>query len=698
MWYGFGGCDLPEAIQSDRRVALGPYLVELEVGDVAADAGIRPVVSSDDNYLSHGGGVSAAIWGRVGDDLRRDEAVRAVRKGQRPRLGEVVTSLVGIGEVPVFHAITIDFDLGVRLSRNDLGLLYTNLLNAADLRGATELILPAVGAGTAGLSAGDSIAALLDIVAGRAFLTSGQQLVVRVLPRVLAECVGVIDAWQGRHRPQPSAPVVPDPVASSLHRSSAASVGVTRPRAGSTYDGFQRGSRWESMASAGGFNEAVVEAAKALDGADNAHAAVPALRLWSRLFELGEQPSPASRDRAAVLGMARSARNRIAQGGGDTAALLPDLLRGIEILLNPEDVDLPLDDAVGAIVGLVRVGWDRDGTKHVRELHGLLQTTLTSGQVEAESKRLGDIGYRGTPLDRLLENCVSDDPVDVLQRHFAGSQLQAMLTERGIPAALTESSRQLARRLLHQLGFPRRDELVDPELVRADVEVLSSEVPTLAEAQLMGRITGISRAIESVLRTYLRFLTSGLLNKPPDMWLADRISARPKDPLPKTVERATLGQLAVLVRAAGKEIDNDQDPRTQARVDGLRDESGRVRWLPARVDELVKHRNVWVHGSDSEADSTLPIAEKRRQAREFCQLAQLILDGLIKGPFPDVIVIEEIKYDNWGRRRVRARTSKGTYVHIFTDQDLVPGQTYLMHSRTHPMSIDPLLVRQATEA
>lgn len=113
---------------------LGPYTLTLLDQDIRELVGKFPVVSSDDNYLSHGGGVSAAIWDVVGHALGADQQVREVQSGKRElTIGDVLLTL-GDTETPVVHAITIDFRRGRRAERDELVRLYSNLLDAAEAR------------------------------------------------------------------------------------------------------------------------------------------------------------------------------------------------------------------------------------------------------------------------------------------------------------------------------------------------------------------------------------------------------------------------------------------------------------------------------------------------------------------------------------------------------------------------------------
>jgi O-acetyl-ADP-ribose deacetylase (regulator of RNase III) len=110
--------------------------------EVEADA----LVSSDDNYLSAGGGVSAALADAAGLDVDR-ERVRLVQHA-RPSLGDVVrTSAGALPSRYLYHAITIDFDRHEYMDDAALRRLIANLLAQASADGVRSLGLPALGTG-----------------------------------------------------------------------------------------------------------------------------------------------------------------------------------------------------------------------------------------------------------------------------------------------------------------------------------------------------------------------------------------------------------------------------------------------------------------------------------------------------------------------------------------------------------------------
>ena len=108
------------------------------------------IVSSDDNQLSHGGGVSRAIWNRAGNDL----AAEVNRVQPRLSLGDVfATGGYGTGSRHIFHAISIDFDLYQRLEPADVWPLLVKLLARAIDLNVASLALPMIGCGAGRLTA-----------------------------------------------------------------------------------------------------------------------------------------------------------------------------------------------------------------------------------------------------------------------------------------------------------------------------------------------------------------------------------------------------------------------------------------------------------------------------------------------------------------------------------------------------------------
>lgn len=334
---------------------------------------------------------------------------------------------------------------------------------------------------------------------------------------------------------------------------------------------------------------------------------------------------------------------------------------------------------------------DAQGTAQVRNLHRLLMEHLDEEELEEEHERLQKLGYRGDASNCLLESCVSHSPVDLLLNHFSGRDLARMMKRREVTFTENDQPEVMARKLLAHLGFPRTTEIVDPEILLQRVRNIRSEIQAQGRNEIDGNVTSLARAMERVLRTYLRFMSLGLMGVPPDKWFEER-NSRPGSPPPQ-LDKVTMGGLVHLIEQLGREIEESSDTAVRERLRDFYPAGEAIDWIPRRAHGLVEKRNRWIHGDQSEAS----LAETQRQADEFCEITKLILENLNKGAYPTVIEVKEVRFDEWGRRRVRARTSSGRAEEVFTDQELKAGEVYLMYSRTNPLRVDPLLVQAGVE-
>jgi O-acetyl-ADP-ribose deacetylase (regulator of RNase III) len=115
-----------------------------DITQVKADV----IVSSDDNHISMGGGVSMAIHKAAGDDIWNES-----RKYVPAQLGEALVTKAGnLSAKYIFHAIVIDFEQAMW---PDVGILRTatvNCLQQAEKLQCETIALPAFGTGAGGLS------------------------------------------------------------------------------------------------------------------------------------------------------------------------------------------------------------------------------------------------------------------------------------------------------------------------------------------------------------------------------------------------------------------------------------------------------------------------------------------------------------------------------------------------------------------
>lgn len=106
---------------------------------VKADA----LVSSDDNLLSMGGGVSMALLRAGGPEIARE-----AQKHVPLKIGDVrVTSAGRLAAKFIFHAVTIDYDDLTIPSDDSIRAATLECLRLADALGARRLAFPALGTG-----------------------------------------------------------------------------------------------------------------------------------------------------------------------------------------------------------------------------------------------------------------------------------------------------------------------------------------------------------------------------------------------------------------------------------------------------------------------------------------------------------------------------------------------------------------------
>ncbi len=126
------------------------------------------IVSSDDNYLSHGGGVSQAIWAAAGPDFA--DEVAGARENQTARLGGVVVTPAGqLNANEIIHAITIDLDRLKPIGPREARELYGKVVDTACVLSHETVALPLLGTGSARLDVEGSVKALADALDERSY-------------------------------------------------------------------------------------------------------------------------------------------------------------------------------------------------------------------------------------------------------------------------------------------------------------------------------------------------------------------------------------------------------------------------------------------------------------------------------------------------------------------------------------------------
>lgn len=180
---------------------IGNVTVVLRIGDLAQlGERVDAIVSPDDNYLTHGGGVSAAIWAAAGPQLA-DSANRYRPDGGLALGAVLVTHAGALAATDVLHAITLDYDANRSIGPREAKDLYGGLLDTALEIGSDTMATPLLGAGVAGLGVQGSITALAEALMLRAYEDPGiHRLTVVVTKRETLElCLPVLERHHGPH-------------------------------------------------------------------------------------------------------------------------------------------------------------------------------------------------------------------------------------------------------------------------------------------------------------------------------------------------------------------------------------------------------------------------------------------------------------------------------------------------------------------
>ncbi len=159
-------------IQS-TNYSIGDAIFSIAYADitlVSADA----VVSSDDNYLSMGGGVSAAIARGAGPTLIAD-----ARKHVPLSLGDVaVTSAGNLAAKYVFHGVTIDLRRMTYADADTIRHITRQCLEIAEVLGIRQIAFPALGTGAAHVPAEPCAEAMTREIAS--FLSADPKVLTQV--------------------------------------------------------------------------------------------------------------------------------------------------------------------------------------------------------------------------------------------------------------------------------------------------------------------------------------------------------------------------------------------------------------------------------------------------------------------------------------------------------------------------------------
>jgi O-acetyl-ADP-ribose deacetylase (regulator of RNase III) len=661
------------------------------------------IVSSDDNYLSHSGGVSEALW----------KAAGPIAIGQPTlSLGDVFVSAAG--KLPariLLHAVTVDFDANRVITLPQLARLYQDLFQVAAAHSCATLALPLLASGAADISADASARALGQALLGLHEGGTLTDVALAVLaPEFPVACAVLDDALV--------------PAQKDARWRIAGALKDVLPRDGWRLLQQRQAQLTDFRTSLATTLDLVVQFAQDRlvrlhlwdPAAERVRGSIAEARLVrSRLVQGRGTPSEAdiSLAETSIRRVARALNEpQIARGSADMVRIPweeppasdargpdeSDLVRFCEeaafdvsdetdseaLAVPPLTPTRPQQQPVAA--GPLPHGRDHGGTAHVRALHQLILDHLPATSLEKLHELLAGQGFRGAQEFFLLEFLLRRDPIDVLTELFDVFSLRAILERAyGTCPPANAPAKQIAEQLLARLGFEPLRQPRGLRAVRETARATINRVNLAADrAAIRGAVAELATWVEYLCHALLRFVSLVIYEKPPDILLREWGELDRDDSL----RTASLGRLLDLIAKVDSRTRKQPPPKL-----GLF-RAGERRLLPDEgMASLPAIRNLMVHFRADAAE--LSLDELRSKAVAFCEGVDQLVQHLESSEgriFPRMIVIKGIQYDQWGRRLVLAEDEDGVTETLFTDSVIWPGEMYFMHPLSNPMRIDPILV------
>lgn len=158
---------------NEKAYKFGKSKLILRFGDITT-ANSHVIVSSDDYYLSMGGGVSAAILQAGGNEIALDAAKKVPSK-----LGDVVITTAGrLKSKFIFHAITIGNSRENVDSKKIIVSTTIKCLNLLDSLDLDSISFPALGSGAARFNYEDVAIEMANVISKYLLNSSKERLVI----------------------------------------------------------------------------------------------------------------------------------------------------------------------------------------------------------------------------------------------------------------------------------------------------------------------------------------------------------------------------------------------------------------------------------------------------------------------------------------------------------------------------------------
>lgn len=688
----------PPESPRDRTFQVGDCRI-LVTSRSLADLGthVDALVSSDDNYLTHGGGVSKALWLAAGEE----EVGKSLEtQAGKWSLGDVVVSAAGRLQAQVIlHAVTIDFDSNRRISPPELGATYARIFATAADQGFLSVGLPLVASGAGGItphvSATSLVRSIFDVLASPIAIS----MIVVAAPgkgfSVAAEAFEPLRTWDSsfghlwteasrllqynRHLPQALRLAIEGLFEEARSSEWPVRVAIVLDQA-SEFLGQQAegSSRW---------NQARSVRNSLLHGSTQPKWTAEVNRALLDMLRLLDEKTRVAASHDAII----AAEESFSWLGMETMRLNRQVARHASGPLFDEQLAISASivenkiEPVAAVKAALESETPGEASSHVRKLHHLMLDRLMR-DVRLKSsvdRQLGGLGYQGEFELRLLEHCIRlDDPSELLTGTFDRPTLQEIYADCvGESAPPAWPSAQIVSEILYAIGFPRLQECHGPKQVRETIDRSEQLIRVKGVSEASAVVQDVARRLEYLCHLLLRFISKAAFGESPEMYLTRRkLIKQPGD-----LTRAGLGSLLVFCEQIIDDLRTTDAPQAQT----LQRDLGDGALVPKGRDALSSVRNAFSHfkpgapaGSDADALGFL------REARRFTD-ALASAEGRL---LPYVISVQSIHLDRWGRRTVKALNDDGMEETIFTDEPLRPGELYLMYPLSNPLRVDPILV------
>ena len=160
----------------ERKYSINTSVLTIRFGDIL-QSNAEVIVSSDDNGISMGGGVSGTILYNGGMEIFND-----VQKNVPAQLGDVIVSTAGrLPYKHVFHCITIGDTTGYGDTSENRGVQDYVIRRSVDkclrmmpMLGIKSIAFPAIGTGTAGFSLEEVATSMTDVITDFLYATNKQ--------------------------------------------------------------------------------------------------------------------------------------------------------------------------------------------------------------------------------------------------------------------------------------------------------------------------------------------------------------------------------------------------------------------------------------------------------------------------------------------------------------------------------------------